>query len=207
MSSPTTELFGQLSTDPKNKRVKIFPTFSVYYRECFCCSLMQHFKRSIIALDNEGSLYALSHYLFLMWGSGLRAASAVLAGSVLRTSDQTGRGSLGDVPRDGLCRDVGSMCMCADGGLWEVLNHRHTAAEASDGSLRFSAEHTHTHTHTRTEIHGCKNILPCVAFCQIRHKVGHFCSTDLLWLKTNLSLSLTLFNTLTQGRASREQCI
>ncbi len=86
-----------------------------------------------------------------------------------------------------------------------MLNHRHTAAEVADGSLRFCAEHTHTHTHThthvhtRTEIHGCKNILPCDTFCQIRHKVGHFCSTDLHWLKTNLSLSLTLFNTLTQA--------
>lgn len=141
---------------------------------------------------------APAHYFTFMWGSGLRAASTLLAGSILRTSEQTGRGSLGDVPRDGLCRDA-YVCTCVDGGLREVLNHRHTAVEAADGSLRFCVNHTHVHT--QTQIHSCKNILPCDTFCQIRHKVGHFCSTDLHWLMPNLclSLSLTLFNTLTQA--------
>lgn len=91
------------------------------------------------------------------------------------------------------------MRICVDGGLWEVLNHRHTAVEASDGSLIFCVEHMRTHT--RAQLHGCKNILPCDTFCQIMHKVGHFCSTNLHWLMTNLclSLSLTHFNTLTQA--------
>lgn len=90
-------------------------------------------------------------------------------------------------------------CVCVDGGLWEVLNHRHTAVEASDGSLIFCVEHMRTHT--CAQLHGCKNILPCDTFCQIMHKVGHFCSTNLHWLMTNLclSLSLTHFNTLTQA--------
>lgn len=146
MSSPT-ELFSQLSTDPKTNVWKSFPHSQSIFVDFFGCSLMQHFKTSIIALDNERVIVCFVSLSYSLWGSGLRAASAVLAGSVLRTSDQTGRGSLGDVPRDGLCRDAGSMCMCADGGLWEVLNHRHTAAEAADGSLRFCAEHTHTHAY------------------------------------------------------------
>lgn len=154
MSSPTIELFGQLSTDvhPKTNVWKSFP-HSLCIIVFFCCSLMQHFKTNVIALDNERVIVcfvSLSYSYVRIWPP----CCVYCSGRICITHLWSNReGVLGRRPQGRSLPGCGKhVYVCGRRFVRSAESQTHS----SRGGRRLIEILCWTHTHTHTYIHAQK---------------------------------------------------